>query len=343
MSLFGGLFGKFKDGSKVKAPVGLNIGGSTLKLVKLAFLQDRVELGGFCIEQAQLDIEEMLRKTVHAYDVSSVNVSVTGQQVMIRYIDLPRMTLSELKQALKFEAQKYIPFPVAEVSLDAGILREDLPENKMRVLLAAVKKDFLNQKLKPLTDAGLFVNIVDVDSLALVNAFTYNYGGEDGIKNKTVALLNIGSATSNLNILENQQPSLSRDISIAGNNFTQRIADVFSLDFKSAEELKTSTDGQKRDKITASLEPVVSKLAKEVRTSCDYFESRSVTSVEKIFTSGGGSMFPGLPEMLGAELGIEVASWDPLRRITIGEGLDPAKVKAASSHLAVAVGLALRQ
>lgn len=343
MSLLTGMLEMFKGGHKEKTPVGLNIGGSTVKLAKFKFLPDRIELCGYCIEQSQIDISDLLRKLAHTYDVSAVNVSVSGQQAMIRYIDFPRMSAAELKQALKFEAQKYIPFPIAEVSLDACILKDDLPDNKMKVLLAAVKKDYLSQKLKALSDAGLAVNIVDIDSLALINAFNHNYAGEEKLRNKTLGLLNIGSATSNLNILENHLPSLSRDIGIGGNNLTQRIADVFTLDFKSAEELKISDDKQKNDKITSAIEPIVGKLAKEVRTSFDYFESRSVASVEKVFISGGGSKFPGLREMLASIIGIEVEVWDPLRKITLAEGLDPAKVGAVSSQLAVAVGLALRQ
>lgn len=343
MASFNALLGRFKGGgNKEKTPAGLNIGGSTIKLAKLRFLPDRVELCGYCIDQNQVDIEELVRKTAHAYDVAAVNVSVSGQQAIIRYVDFPKMSLNELKQALKFEAQKYIPFPAADVSMDACILREDLPDGKMRVLLAAVKKDFLEQRLKLMTAAGLFVNIVDIDSLALINAFNYNYAGDEKLKNKAVALLNIGSATSNLNILENHLPSLSRDVSIGGNHFTQRISEAFTLDFKSAEELKTSADEQKAGKIAAAIEPVVTKLAKEVRNSFDYYESRSVSSVEKIYMSGGGSMYPGMKESLSAIIGIEVDNWDPLRKITLAEGLDPAKVKVISSQLAVAIGLALR-
>ncbi|MGE5308307.1 MAG: type IV pilus assembly protein PilM [Deltaproteobacteria bacterium] len=336
-------FLKGKMGSKEKTPVGLNVGGSTMKLAKLKVLQDHVELVSYSIEQSQIDMEDLIRKTAHSHEVTTVNISVSGQQAIIRYIDFPKMNLGELKQALKFEAQKYMPFPVNEVNLDACILREDLPDNKMRVLMAAVKKDYLDQRLKILASAGLTVNIVDIDSLALINAFNHNYAGEEKLKGKTVALLNIGSATSNLNILENHAPSLSRDITIGGNNLTQRIADVFSLDFKSAEELKTTGDAQKAEKIATAIEPVVTKLAKEVRSSFDYYESRSVSSVEKIYLSGGGSRDPGLKESLSSLIGIEVEHWDPLRKITVAEGLDPAKVKAASSQLAVAIGLALRQ
>ena len=325
-----------------KISIGLNIGVSSIKMVKLKFAKETTELCGFCLEQNQLDLEEVLKKIIQAQGIKRVNISVSGQQAITRYVDFPKMNAQELKQALKFEAEKYIPFPVEEVNLDGYILREDLPDNKMRILLAAVKKESLNQRLKLLRELGLEIDIVDIDSLALINAFNFNYSEDENLKNKTMALLNIGSATTNLNILENGLPSLSRDISIGGNNFTQRVADVLGSDFKTAEGLKTDSDKRKSDKVISAVESVLAKLAQEVRTSFDYYESRSVSSVEKIFISGGGSLYTGLKDMLTALLGLPVENWDPLKKISLAGNLDGSKIKAISGQLAVAIGLALR-
>jgi type IV pilus assembly protein PilM len=314
-----------------------------VKLVKLRFSKDSAELCGYSLEQNQLDQPELLRRIIQEQAVKRVNISVSGQQAITRYIDFPKMNAGELKQALKFESQKYIPFPYSEVNLDACILKDDLPDNKMRILLAAVKKDFLKQRLDLLKSLGLEVDIVDIDSLALINAFTFNYSEVEDLNKKTIALLNIGSATSNLNILENSMPSLSRDINIGGNNFTQRITDALGVDFKSAEELKTNSDKQKSEKILTAIESILAKLAQEVRTSFDYYESRSVTSVEKIFLSGGGSLYSGMNEMLSNLLGLKVENWDSFKKIPIAETSNPAKIKSLSGQLAVAIGLALRQ
>jgi type IV pilus assembly protein PilM len=184
--------------------------------------------------------------------------------------------------------------------------------------------------------------VVDIDSLALINAFDYSYSQEADVRSKTTALLNIGSATSNLNILEDGLPALSRDIIVGGNNFTQRVADALNVDFKAAEELKTRAEHQKDARVVHAIEPVLVKLAQDVRTSFDYYESRSVTSVEKIYLSGGGSLFPGLQESLANFLSIEVSQWDPFNKILLAPNLDAGKIKAAAGQLAVAVGLALR-
>jgi type IV pilus assembly protein PilM len=227
--------------------------------------------------------------------------------------------------------------------VDSHILKEDLPDNKMLVLLAAVRKDFLNQRMKIIEDAGLKVNLVDIDSICLINAFNFNYSQEkENIGNKAIALLNIGAAASNLDILEEGVPRLSRNINIAGNNFTQKLADALGSDFKSAENLKLNADADKIDRINTAVESTLTNLASEIRTSFDYYESQCAANVSKIFLSGGGSKIPGLKDMLKNLLGMEVESWDCLKQINISSNINPEEAKAFSNQLAVAVGLALR-
>ena len=327
---------------KVSSSIGLDIGTSTIKLVELKFLKDTVELARFNLEPMQADLNAQLKRIAPS---CAINIAVSGAQTVIRYIDFPRMNEDELKQALKFEAQKYIPFAINEVNLGSYILKEDLPDNKMLVLVAAVKKEFINQRLKLIREAGLKINIVDLDSLALINAFNFNYAKEEDAqtKNKTIALLNIGASMSNLNILENGHPVLSRDIYIAGNNFTGKIQDATGIDLKSSEELKPDIDKEKLNKVVTAAEPVISDLAKELRTSFDYYESQSASSLSKIFLSGGGSKFTGLKGTLANLLSIEVEYWEPLRQISIADSIDSKEAKELSSQLAVAVGLALRK
>lgn len=329
--------------NKERFSVGLDIGTSTIKFVKLKFSNGNIELCGFALEPVSLDISGILKKIFQPFDSKIANVSVSGQQTIIRNVNFPKMNNEELKQALKFEAQKHIPFPVEEVSLDCHVLKPDLPDAKMMVLLAAVKKNFLNQRLKILEDSGITVNIVDIDSLSVINAFNFNYPQEnEKEKQKTVALLNIGAAQSNLSILENSIPSLSRDINFAGNNFTQKLADAFGLDFKAGEILKLNPDKEKAEKIKSMIEGALTALATEIRVSFDYYESQNASSVGKIFLSGGGSLILGLKEMLAGMLDIEVEYWDVLSKISIPGNPDLQKAKDLTKQLVVAMGLALR-
>ncbi|OGX18541.1 MAG: hypothetical protein A3K83_07625 [Omnitrophica WOR_2 bacterium RBG_13_44_8b] len=329
--------------AKEKYSVGLNIGTQAIKIAKLRLSKDgQMELCGFDLVPIQLELAETLKKIKQAMDIDYVNTGVSGPQTVIRHISFPKMSKDELKQALKFEAQKHIPFPMAEINLDGFILKDDLPENKMLVLLAAAKKELISQRIKLIEEAGMRINVICIDSIALINAFNFNYPQDESLKQKAVTLLNIGATTTNLNILEGGIPRLSRDINIGGNNFTQRIMELLGLDFKPAEEIKQNPGKENAQKLLAAQESMLTNLASEIRTSFDYYESQSTTSVVKIFLSGGGSNFTGLSDMLANSLGIEVEYWDPLKRISLADGIDVNKIKSLSNQLAVAVGLALR-
>ena len=336
-----------KLGFKIKSKkerfsVGIDLGTSSVKAVKLRFAKDTVELCNFILEPVGIEAREAIKKISQSFGIDTVNLGIGGPATVIRYVSFPRMSRDELKKAVKFEAQKHIPFSVAETSVDSYVLQQDLPDNKMLVLLAAAKKDFVNQRLKIAEEAGLKVNIIDVDSLALINAFNFNYPESGTSEAKAIALLNIGAAVSSLNILENGIPRLSRDIHIGGNNFTHKIMDMLSLELKSAEEMKSSPDSAKDPKVTTAIEAVLGNLGSELRSSFDFYESQSTSSVKKIFLSGGSSFYVSLQGMLVNLLGMEVEMWDPLKNFSFAQEMDQGKVKAVSGHLAVAIGLALR-
>jgi len=338
------IFKTIKDKfSKETYSFGLDIGTSTIKFIKLKFSKDTIELCDFELAQTDINLDQAIKKIAESRNAYRVNISVSGPSTIIRYISFPKMNSDELKKSLRFEAQKYIPFPINELNLDSYILKDNLPDNKMLLLLAAVKTELMNQRIKLIDSCGLKIYVLDIDSVALVNAFNFNYPQENAEKRKTIALLNIGASLSNLNVLEGDMPRLSRDIQIAGVKFTQKLVDVLGVDFKAAEDIKLKPESDKADKITKAIESVLTGLAAEIRTSFDYYESQSSSTVDKIFLSGGGSFFPGLKDMLAGLLGIEVEYWDPLKKIIIPESLASEKLKTLSPQLTVAVGLALRQ
>lgn len=336
---------KGKGSKKERFSVGLDIGTETTKIIILKFLKEQIELCDYYLEATNLPLKGILNNIKPSYEKEPLNISCCGPQTVLRYINFPKMDKEELRQALKFEAQKHIPFSLTEMNLDGYILKDDLPENKMLVLIAAVKKEFINQRIKLIEEAGFKINIVDIDSIALVNAFNFNYPPDNAPSQKAVALLNIGSSVSSLDILERGIPYLSRDIHIAGSNFTQRITDVLSVDLKAAEELKVNLgkEDEMSKKTQVALEPVLSNLNDEIRVSFDYYENQGSSTVSKIFLSGAGSSLWGLKDALANSLSIEVEYWDTLRKINLSKNIDSQKIKTVASKLAVAVGLALRE
>ncbi len=337
------IFSKIKlSGIKEKVSCGLDIGTQSIKCIKLKFNGASVELAGFDLAESQLELTEVLKKIKHVQDLDFVNISFCGAATVIRYVNFLRMNKAELKSALKFEAQKHIPFAIDQVNLDAEILRDDLPENKMLVLIAAIKKELITQRIKVLEGAGLRPGIIDIDSLALVNAFNFNYAKTDIAEKKSICLLNIGATITNVNILDNGVVRLSRDIHSAGVNFTKKIMDIFQVDFKAAEELKINPPDDKSARVRVCAENSLTALASEIRTSFDYYESQNTSNVVKILLSGGASKTAGLKEMLSTCLGIPVETWDPFKMIKIPDAFEIKDLNNFYGQFNVAVGLALR-
>ncbi|MDD2752003.1 MAG: type IV pilus assembly protein PilM [Candidatus Omnitrophica bacterium] len=323
--------------------VGIDIGSVAIKAVKLKLFEEKAEIVDIKIEPFALDSAAVLKNIAQSMQAKKINFSISGPSSIIRYVDFPKMNPGELQSAMKFEAQKHIPFTLTEVNLDSYILKADSPDNKMLVLLAAVKKDLVSARMKLAQEAGLSINLIDNDSLAMVNAFCFNYSCDTKEEQKTIALLNIGALNSNLNILEAGLPRFSRDIHIAGNNFTQKIADLLGVDFKAAEILKINPEAQNQAKVSLAIDSVLSRLVTETRSSFDYYETQSASSVTKIFLSGGSSLAIGIKEKLATLLGVEVEYWDPLKQITVAGSLDAQAIKKSSNQLCVAIGLALRK
>jgi len=332
----------FKGVKKERVTVGLDIGSFAIKVVKLRFSGDNVELADFAYEISEIDPVQALKRIRDHLGVDTVNISVSGPSTVIRYVSFPKMNEAELAQALKFEAQKHIPFAVPDVNLDGFILKDNLPDNKMLVLIAAVKKEAISQRLKYIVDAGFKTCLADIDALAIVNSFNFNYPHEEAADHKATALLNIGASITNLTILESGQPRLSRDMHFGGNNFTQKIADILAIDFKAAEAIKNKPDSSSANKISAAVDSVLTNLATEIRTSFDFHESQSASSVAKIYLSGGCGQLSGLKDMLANILGMDIEVWDPLKKINVSPQVNLQRLKEVAGQLAVAVGLGLR-
>ncbi|MFH1577873.1 MAG: pilus assembly protein PilM [Candidatus Omnitrophota bacterium] len=303
----------FKPKQSNKIRIGLDWGFSSLKVVVLEAKQGQAYLlKDARIIQCSSEGPD-LGSLVKELDFSGgINLGICGPDVVIRYVEMAKMGEEEFKASLRYEAASHLPFPVDDLNLD-GVILKDLADNKMLVMLAAARKNFIDQQLRLFQETKIKVNILDIDSLALINAFSYTHPG-DGILSGAVALLNIGATVTNINILEDGIPCFSRDINFGGRDFADKL----------------------------SHETMITNFVTELRKSFDYYEAGSTTIIHTIFLSGGGSLVFGLQNNLENLLAISIERWNPCANFEFAAGLDKGDIEKTSSQLAVAVGLALR-
>ncbi len=355
--------------------IGLDIGNYSAKAVLLKERAGKYILVNFAVsdlaeepietlEPAQRNsiIQGVIKQLVVSAGLKSkdVAISLSGDQIIVRYIKLPYMTKEELKGVIRFEAEQYIPFSMEQVVLDFCILGEISEEGqkKIEVLLVAIKEEIVNQYIQLLQGAGLNIGLIDTDSMALHNALECNYDRKEG---ETSAIINIGGKFTNLNIVEDGITRFSRDIPIGGINLTRDISKEFNLGFAEAEKLKLEQGSiiiesenvvltripSKEDKsvrIYSSISTTMGKLVMEIRRAFDFYESSGKKkSITKAYMCGGTAKLQNIEKFISERLNLPVEILNPFNKIEIENLADfDEKVKQFGVVLPVAVGLALR-
>jgi type IV pilus assembly protein PilM len=374
-----------------KSFVGIDMGSSMVKVIQLRKAGKGIEVEKCAMEPiyvgrdkktSGMDMKEMktsaIKKALERAGISAKYAisSVSGESIIVRYIQLPEMPENELKNALRWEAEEYIPFRIDDVNIDSVILGKAQGENvgKVDVLLVSAKKDLINEHLEIIKNAGLIPLIIDVDSFAFLNCFEINHSPDS---NEVIALINIGAEITNINVYINGTSRFSRDISIAGDTITNAIAGKLSLDFSRAENLKISegapyvdTGGADEEtgglvaairgtveKITGedlgddSQELIAQKIIRnnlqnligEISRSIQFFENQTTgRAVQKVVLGGGTSRMKNIVPFFSKELGLPVEVIDPLRRVSVKDSLAN-EVSAFKEMLSVGIGLALRK
>ncbi|MBE0476016.1 MAG: type IV pilus assembly protein PilM [Coriobacteriia bacterium] len=358
-------------------PVGLDIGSDHVRAAQLRSQGSALVLSGYgsvdvpmgaVVEGEIVDTEGVAAAIRHLWrEVEAtgkdVCVGVSNQKVVVRLIDLPYMDPAELQGAIQYQAQDYIPIPIEEAILDFHIIGDYMTpadEHMMEVLLVAAQQDMIGAAVAAVEGAGLRLRRIDVTSFAIVRALmgaVPNVLPDEAETAEATAIIHISSGLTNIAVVERGVPRFTRVSSLAGNHFTQGIANVLNLTFDEAEDLKIRVglpDIDGRPSVAHGLDPSVVQVAQEslerevnkfiaeVRRSLDYYltQATQIRSIKRIYMTGSGSQLSNMHLYLSRGLQAEVALLDPLARIQTVRSLEQALL-ADRMGCAPAVGLAM--
>ena len=278
----------------------------------------------------------------------SIRISVAGPSVVIRRITLPIMTHSDLKGAIRFEAENHLPYAVDECVLDFQILNQVPNQTIMNVLLVAAKRDFIQEQLDALSEINVQPEIIDLDVFCLFNAFELlNAAGQS----KTYGLLNIGHQMSSFMVVQDKLPFFTRDIPCGGLGVTNSLAELKGISNTEAETIKlnrplsgqtgTAEAGAAND-LKAATEKAFEPLAEELKNSIEFCEGEIGEAVPSIWLSGGGAASFQAAKVLSAAIGKPVALWDNIHKMGISRNVDRQFLDEHSGEFNIAFGMALR-
>src|SRR5687768_12978716 len=317
--------------SRTRTSVGLDIGSGLIKLAvishgsgepvltKVAFapLVDDAIVEGEVMDPGI--VADAVRGLFAAAGLKpkQVTTAVGGRDVIIKKIPMDRMKESEAREVIRWEAEQHVPFDMDNVELDFQILDPDAEGLQMTVLLVAAKRELVETKMALLRDVGLEPSIIDVDAFALHNAFEVNH--PDAMRG-IVGLVNIGHETTNVNILDDGIPVLTRDISIGTRRFREDLQRERGI---SAEESQRLLQAYEADPMLLPfLQNRGEELAVGIERAAAFLQSGSRSGgVSRLFTTGGGSRIPGLNKMLADRLRLPVQQANPIQRLQVADGV----------------------
>jgi type IV pilus assembly protein PilM len=292
-------------------------------------------------------VKELFRQQgLNPKKVKGLITGINGSSASIKQITTMEMASEELDSAMTFEARKHIPMDGTDAVIDYQILGSNQREvDKIDVGLVACTKGVLNGHIDLIKECGLKPGVVDVNPIAISNAFTFVKNmPDDGL----VVILDIGAVSSTLVVYGKGQLYFTRDLLIGGHHFVKELSEKKEISYTEAQDMLYK-DGLTSAISNVSADPaanvgiaertVYDNLVEDLRRSLRFYAKQTGQSFFlKIFLSGGAADTPGLSEFVSSKLNIECDIFNPFFEL---DGADNLSVTNPSQY-ATALGLGIR-
>lgn len=341
--------------------LGLDIGTTSVKFVEISEVgkgQYRVE--HYVVEPLPKDVvkegdvvnaEEVAEVLQSAWKqmgtrVKHVVMALPAAAVITKKVLLPaNLSGVELETQVESEANQVIPFPLDEVNLDFQILGPSPGSpNDVEVLIAAARKEKVEDRAALAEAAGLKALVMDVESYATLAAYeriaTLLPDAGAGL---TVAIFDIGANNIHINVLSNNESVYLREHGFGGVQLNYEISRRYGMTSDEAEVAKRKGTLPETYEIEV-LRPYSETLAMEIGRALQLFTtSTQYHKVDHILLAGGGAIIPGLDEVVSTRVSIPTIVANPFSNMSVGAKIRPQQLANDAPSLFVACGLAMRR
>ncbi len=265
--------------------------------------------------------------------------SLPEDEVVSRLIRLPPLKESEVRDALKFEAETFVPYPLDQVSIDYEVIEQD-ESGRLTVFAIAARNELISQYVKLFKLLGIDLLALESPAVAMRRVVVESVSATAGM-----LLIDMGEKYSDIVCINSGKVYFTRAMSVGGESLTRAISINLGLDMASAEEYKKAyglKEMQLEGKIKNAITPVFSSMAEEIRRALASFREEQNKAAELLVLSGGGANLPGLAEELTRILGVEVQVIQPFVKMDSTKIVLPIDLNAEGCRFSLAVGLAYR-
>lgn len=343
-----------------KLPVGLDIGTSAIRAAEIGGREPpelvrfaQVALPQGAVAGGEIDdvgaVSAAIRRLWRDGGFASrrVATAVANQKVIVRQVEVPYMEEEELRGALGFQVQEYIPIPLEDAILDFQVLEEFAGEEgvrMLRVLVVAAVKDMIDAVVQAIAGAGLEPVRIDYSAFAAIRSITDPVPSLLSGREAEV-VIDIGGGVSTVVVHERGKPRFVRVLPSGSSDVTQALVMDLGMAVEEAERHKMSWGlaGPSEAPQARVIERLAGGLLDDIRSSVEYYQSQSdAAPIGRVLLIGGGSRMPGLGDRLASVLHLTVEEGRPLAHVKLGKlGFTAEQLEQVSAVGAVAVGLAL--
>ncbi|MFQ5546361.1 MAG: pilus assembly protein PilM [Acidiferrobacterales bacterium] len=344
-----------------KAPsvLGIDVSSSACKVLELSRADEHCRVERYAVEplpqnsvveHAITEVEQVAQAVERAVKRSGSRckhaaVAVAGAHVITKTIKMPaNLSENDLQTQIEMEADHYIPYPLDEVNMDYQVIgaTEDNPE-EMEILMAACRKEIVDDYVAVIQAHGLTPAIVDIETYAMESAYSliaqHMPGG--GME-KTVAILDVGATTTNINVIHNNRSVYSRDHTFGGRQLTEEIQRRYGLSYEEA-GLAKKQGGLPDNYQTDVLRPFMEAMCQEAMRALQFFYSSSpFNNVDQVLLAGGCAQIPGIDEMVAARIGVPALVANPFASMSLASRIKSEMLANDAPSLMISCGLALR-
>ncbi len=368
---------------KESSYLGVDIGSGSIKFVELEDVSGRPKLVTYGLLDMETEISNDNAKTkdkrtagllsalLKEGGASSKQVigALPNFSVFSSVLSLPKREDQDISQAVKWEAKKFVPMPIENVVLDwkeieskqdikqklsdpaktnkngessdlsdFGSKKIDEKSSSIRVLLTAAPRHMVEKYVNIFKTAGLNLISLETESFALARSIV----GNDP---SAVLVVDIGSLTTDITVVDNGIPVFSRSISVGGKTITRSVSSSMGIDEERAEQFKRDIGIGVGTEISG-VEKVISQsfgsVVNEMRYLLDLQKESGFGSVEKVLLTGGSSFLPSLDKFISKSLGIRAFIANPWARVSYPKEL-ASVLDELGPRMSVAIGLAMRE
>ncbi len=341
-----------------KSIVGIDIGASAVKVALLSKIKGKsyrlLSYGsspiseGALIEDEIQNVDDVIKSIKDALKEARIGthnaaISIFGPSTVARKLPVALTEGDDLDDQINWEAEQYIPFPIEETKISYHVFGQN-EGGGVDVLLVGAKQEIVDSFVGVVEGAGLKVKIVDLNIIALANAF--EIGAQRQIQaGESYLVLDFGAQSIKQVIFRTNNLPFTKEMTMGGSAITEEIQRQLGVNYLEAEELKTIGDGSGNlpEEVLSIISDMTDSMVGEVKKNVDFYLSSSADdTIKKCFITGGSALLPGLSEKLESVLGMDVIFLNLFEDIVPERKFKSEQLEEMNYRGAVAIGLSAR-